>query len=42
MRFLATAASQRRVATVLKSVSPDLILMVPSSTFGLSTSQAPL
>lgn len=37
MRFFATSASQRRVVTLLNSVSPETILMVPSSIFGCST-----
>ena len=42
MRFLATPASQRRVATVLKLVSPEGILILPESIIGCSTFMAPL
>ena len=42
MRRCAVAGSQRRMATVLKSVCPLLTTRVPLSRYGLSTDIAPL
>ena len=42
MRLCAVAGSQRRIATVLKSVCPLLTTSVPLSMYGLSTVIAPL
>ena len=42
MRFCAVAGSQRRIATVLKSVCSLLTTSVPLSMYGLSIDIAPL